>query len=68
MLSIESKLKVSDNSGIRIVKCLKFLDGFSKQMKGGLGSLVVVSGFDYRGYTQKSSRKVFLGTIVTLKN
>lgn len=67
MISIESVLKVADNSGIRSVKCLKFLDGFSKNTKGSLGNLAVVCVSDYRGYKQKSTRKVFLGIIVAIK-
>ena len=67
MLSVESVVKVADNSGIRTVKCLKFLDGFLNNSKGSLGNVAVVSLFDYRGYEKKSSRKIFLGIIVTLK-
>lgn len=67
MLSLETIVKVADNSGIRTVKCLKFLDGYSNNSKGSLGNLAVVSLSDYRGYKKKSSRKVFLGIIVTVK-
>lgn len=67
MLSLETIVKVADNSGIRTVKCLKFLDGYSNNSKGSLGNLAVVSLSDYRGYKKKSSRKVFLGIIITVK-
>ena len=67
MLSLESVVKVADNSGIHTVKCLKFLDGFSNNKKGTLGNIAVVSLFHLRGYKKKSTRKVFLGIIVTLK-
>ncbi len=67
MLSVESKVNVADNSGIRVVKCLKFLKGFSNNSKGTLGNISVVSIFDYRGYKQKSSRKVFLGLVISVK-
>lgn len=67
MLFLESKVKVADNSGIRSVKCLKFLDGFSNNSKGSLGNIAVVSISDYKGFKKKSSRKVFLSVIVSLK-
>jgi len=67
MLFLESKVKVADNSGIRTVKCLKFLNGYSNNSKGTLGNIAVVSIADYKGYKKKSSRKVFLGIIVSLK-
>jgi len=67
MLSLESVLKVADNSGIKSVKCLKFLDGFSQNKKGTLGNIVVVSLFNYKGFSNKSSRKVYMGIIVTIK-
>ena len=41
MLFLESKVKVADNSGIRTVKCLKFLNGFSNNSKGTLGNIAV---------------------------
>ena len=67
MLSLETILKVADNSGIHLVKCLKFLNGFARNSKGTVGNLVVVSLFHFRGYIKKSTRKVFLGVIVTIK-
>jgi large subunit ribosomal protein L14 len=67
MLFLESKVKVADNSGIRSVKCLKFLNGYSNNSKGTLGNIAVVSISDYKGFKKKSSRKVFLGVIVSLK-
>lgn len=67
MLFLESKVKVADNSGVRTVKCLKFLNGFSNNSKGSLGNIAVVSIADYKGFKKKSSRKVFLSIIVSLK-
>lgn len=67
MLSLETVLKVADNSGIQLVKCLKFLNGYSKNSKGTVGNLVVVSLFHFKGYVTKSTRKVFLGVVVTIK-
>lgn len=68
MLGSESVLIVADNSGIRTVKCLKFLNGLDSNKKGTLGDMTVVSLFNYKGYKKKSKRKVFLGIVVSVKN
>ena len=69
MLFLESKVTVADNSGISTVKCLKFLGGCSNNSKGSLGKFTVVSIVSYsKVFKKKSSRKVFLSVIVSLKN
>jgi large subunit ribosomal protein L14 len=42
MIQPESKLKVADNTGAKMVKCIKVLGG-SKRRYAGLGDLIVVS-------------------------
>lgn len=42
MIQMQSKLEVADNSGARVVKCVKVLGG-SKRMTAGLGDIVVVA-------------------------
>jgi len=40
MIQMQSKLEVADNSGAKIVKCIKVLGG-SKKMSAGLGDIIV---------------------------
>ena len=42
MIQMQSKLEVADNSGARVVKCVKVLGG-SKRMSAKLGDVVVVA-------------------------
>lgn len=42
MIQMQSKLEVADNSGAKIVKCVKVLGG-SKRMTARLGDIIVVS-------------------------
>lgn len=42
MIQMQSKLEVADNSGAKIVKCIKVLGG-SKRMSANLGDVVVVA-------------------------
>lgn len=42
MIQTESTLKVADNSGARIVKCIKVLGG-SRRRYAGIGDIIVVS-------------------------
>jgi hypothetical protein len=37
------------------------------EVSGSLGNIAVVSIADYKGFKKKSSRKVFLSVIVSLK-
>jgi len=56
MIQSESKLKVADNTGAKMVKCIKVLGG-SKRRYAGLGDLIVVSVKEAapRGVVQKKS-------------
>ena len=42
MIQMQSKLEVADNSGAKLVKCIKVLGG-SKRMSAGMGDIIVVS-------------------------
>ncbi|MBT3235044.1 MAG: 50S ribosomal protein L14 [Bdellovibrionales bacterium] len=42
MIQMQSKLDVADNSGAKIVQCIKVLGG-SKRMSAGIGDIIVVS-------------------------
>ena len=42
MIQMQSKLEVADNSGAKIVKCVKVLGG-SKRMTARLGDIIVVA-------------------------
>lgn len=42
MIQMQTKLDVADNSGAKLVKCIKVLGG-SKRMIAGLGDIVVVA-------------------------
>jgi large subunit ribosomal protein L14 len=42
MIQMQSKLEVADNSGAKIVKCIKVLGG-SKRMSAALGDIIVVA-------------------------
>lgn len=42
MIQMQSKLDVADNSGAKLVKCVKVLGG-SKRMSAGLGDIIVVA-------------------------
>ncbi|MCP4912622.1 MAG: 50S ribosomal protein L14 [Oligoflexia bacterium] len=42
MIQMQTKLDVADNSGAKVVKCVKVLGG-SKRMSAGLGDIIVVA-------------------------
>ena len=42
MIQMQSKMKVADNSGARVVQCIKVLGG-SRRRSAGIGDVVVVS-------------------------
>jgi large subunit ribosomal protein L14 len=42
MIQMQTKMEVADNSGAKLVKCIKVLGG-SKRMTAGLGDIVVVA-------------------------
>ncbi len=42
MIQMQSKLEVADNSGAKLVRCVKVLGG-SKRMSAGIGDVIVVA-------------------------
>jgi len=71
MIQQESILRVADNSGAKIVKCIKILGGFQKK-QAGLGDIIVVSIQQLRNKSKKTSKvskgSVFRALVVRLKN
>ena len=61
MIQQESLLKVSDNSGAKIVKCIKVLGGFRKRY-AFVGDTIVVSVQQLRNKSKKTS-KVLKGSV-----
>lgn len=61
MIQQETILKVCDNSGGKIVKCIKVLGGFKKRY-ANLGDLIVVSVQQLRNKS-KSTSKVLKGSV-----
>ena len=61
MIQQESLLKVSDNSGAKIVKCIKVLGGFKKRY-AYVGDIIVVSVQQLRNKSKKTS-KVLKGSV-----
>ena len=61
MIQQQTKLKVSDNSGAKHVKCIKVLGGFRKKISN-LGEVILVSIQQLRNRA-KSSSKVRKGEI-----
>jgi len=55
MIQLQTKLKVSDNSGAKIVKCIKTLGGFKKK-SNTLGDIVLVSVLQLRNKAKITSK------------
>ena len=53
MIQQRSVLKVVDNSGAKIVRCIKVLGGFKKQY-ASLGDIIVVSVQQLRNKSKKN--------------
>lgn len=71
MIQQKSKLKVSDNSGAKTVRCIKVLGGFKKKI-AKIGDLIVVSVQNLRNkmkYNSKVKKKeVYRALIIRTKN
>lgn len=71
MIQQESILKVADNSGAKIVKCIKVLGGFKKRY-ANLGDIIVVSVQQLRNKSKKTSKVlkggVFRALVIRTKN
>lgn len=61
MIQQQTILKVVDNSGAKIVKCIKVLGGFKKRY-ANLGDIIVVSVQQLRNKSKKTS-KVLKGDV-----
>ena len=61
MIQQQTILKVADNSGAKIVKCIKILGGFKKRY-AKLGEIIVVSIKKLRNKSKKTT-KLFKGGI-----
>ena len=55
MIQQQTILKVADNSGAKIVKCIKVLGGFKKRY-ANLGDIIVVSVQQLRNKSKKTSK------------
>ena len=55
MIQQQTLLKVADNSGAKIVKCIKVLGGFKKRY-ANLGDIIVVSVQQLRNKSKKTSK------------
>lgn len=71
MIQQESILKVADNSGAKIVKCIKVLGGFKKRY-ANLGDIIVISVQQLRNKSKKTSKVlkggVFRALVIRTKN
>ena len=61
MIQQQTILKVADNSGAKLVKCIKVLGGFKKRY-AKLGDIIVVSIQELRNKSKKTS-KIFKGEV-----
>tara|TARA_B110000908_G_scaffold70041_1_gene84450 strand:- start:517 stop:897 length:381 start_codon:yes stop_codon:yes gene_type:complete len=55
MIQQQTVLNVSDNSGAKLVKCIKVLGGFKKKT-AGIGDIVIVSVLRLRNKSKKKSK------------
>ena len=67
MIQMQTKLKVSDNSGANTVKCIKVLGGFKRKI-AKTGDIIVVSIQNirnkYKEVTKVKKREVYRGIIL----
>ncbi len=66
MIQVESALFVADNSGARLVKCIKVLGG-SKRRYAGIGDLIKVSIKDVVPNSKAKKGTVCLAVVVRTK-
>jgi len=55
MIQVQTILKVSDNSGVQTVRCIKVLGGFKKKY-AKLGDVIVVSVQKIRNMSKRNSK------------
>ncbi|MDR2077883.1 MAG: 50S ribosomal protein L14 [Rickettsiales bacterium] len=66
MIQMESVLTVADNSGAKLVKCIKVLGG-SKHMHTGIADVIVVSVINTIPGSKVKKGEVAMGVIVRTK-
>jgi len=64
MIKIESKLKVADNSGAKIVKCIKVYYSNNKNI-GYVGSLILVSILKRKHQKKIKKKMIYYGLIIS---
>ena len=65
MIQVESILHVSDNSGVRLAKCIRVLGGANVRL-GGVGKFIIVALPSRRVYRKFISRHLYLGIIAAV--
>jgi large subunit ribosomal protein L14 len=65
MIQVESKLEVADNSGAKVVRCIKVLGG-SRRRYAGLGDIVVVSVLECLPNTKVKKGEIARAVIVRI--
>ena len=70
MIQQQTVLNVSDNSGAKLVRCIKVLGGFKKKT-AGIGDIIIVSVLRLRNKSKKKSKvkkgEVFKAVITRTK-
>lgn len=66
MIQVESKLDVADNSGAKIVKCIKVLGG-SKKRYATIGDVIVVSVQEAIPHSKVKKGEIYRAVVVRTK-
>lgn len=66
MIQVQSKLDVADNSGAKLLSCIKVLGG-SKRRYASLGDIIVVSVKEAMPHTKVKKGDVFKAVVVRTK-
>jgi large subunit ribosomal protein L14 len=67
MIQVETKLKVADNTGAKVVQCIKVLGG-SRKRYAGIGDVIVVSVKEALPHGQIKKKSVNKAVVVRQKN
>lgn len=67
MVQTETKLQVADNSGAKIVQCIKVLGG-SRRRYAGIGDIIVVAIKEAGPRTQVKKKEVHKAVVARQKN
>jgi large subunit ribosomal protein L14 len=66
MIQVESKLDVADNSGAKVVKCIKVLGG-SKKRYATIGDIIVVSIQEAMPHSKVKKGEIYRAVVVRTK-